>query len=166
MDRTTFKGNKVERDRHKKQTDALTRKLSKTETGGVRLADQVGPIKTKLTDVNVELEAAKKGIFESVKKAGSEDAAIVQKEERSTKEHQKAIQELEQQSAGEQRKAEAIRSADSRMKGGEALAQKLKENVRGLVEIKQELSNLASKAEAQRKKSSLAIESAIRRNKK
>lgn len=166
MDRSSLKGNRAERDVHKKETGDAVVKLNKTAADVVKVADAAGKIQSKLSDVNDMLKAQRNQILDSGDKAGRQDAALVETQEKKTKEHQQAVEVTEKETTAEKQKAEAIKPADSRILSGSAMAKQLEQTRIQLKEISVDLKNAAAAAGEKRIESIKRVASAISKNRK
>lgn len=164
MKETSIAGVRAQTDARKKGADTAVKQLRTTEKGGVRLADQLGAVKTMLTDTNAKVSAERNVALDSVKKAASDDAALVAEQERLAGDEEREVSQVERQAAGEQGKAESAKSSDSRMKDGGKMAQQIAAARQVLEGSKAALRDTSRTAKTQRETSVKEIDAATGRN--
>ncbi len=164
MEKSTLKETRVSSDRKVKDVEAATKKLQTTESAAVRLADQIGPLMTKLADVNQELLASKNEVFDSVKSVVGDDSGALKKEGRSAEEESRHVADHANDAREQHRKAEGIRPADNRFKDMKEIMDKLSGVQQELEGMKSNLDSASTSAKSQETKTSTAVEAAVRRN--
>ncbi|MBN1656506.1 MAG: hypothetical protein JXA30_22235 [Deltaproteobacteria bacterium] len=166
MKEKSLKGIKVKTETRRKEAVNATRELVKTEADVVKVADQVGPIDSTLTDVNDNLRKATHRVLVSAEMAGKTDAAKVAETEKAARDHRSEVEKVERRTESERQKADRIRPADPRILDGSAHVKVLRDANNRLSEAINDLKRTELQTAEQRKKSTSAMEQAIRRNKK
>lgn len=166
MKRDSLKQHQAERDLHKKETTEATHQLSKTEVDVVRVAEQVGAIQSRLSDVNEMIRAERDRVLDSGAKAGEQDASLVQAEERKAAEHRQSVEGTERDTAAERHKAAGMKPADSRIRDGSAMTKLLEQTGNQLKEIANDLRSAETGAREKRSNAQSRMGETIRKNRR
>jgi hypothetical protein len=164
MSRNSLKGHQAERDVHKKETSETVNKLTKTEVDVVRVAEQVGAIQSKLSDVNDMIRAERNRILDTGQKAGTDDASRVESAEQKAADQRQSVEGVDRETTKERQKADAIKPSDSRIRDGGTLAKFLDQTSSQLKEIATDLRTTESGAREKRTRSQSRMADTIRKN--
>jgi len=166
MEKISLKGHLKEGDKRKKEAETAVDKLGKTEVDVVRVAEQVGSIKSGLSDIDAMISELRHRAVDSGKKAGEQDAAQVQTQEKAVAGQRKVLEDAAQKSQSEEKKAQAVKPADARIKDGSEIAKVLGDARAKASTGALDLKKTEAKASSHREKSQKAISDAVRRNRK
>lgn len=166
MDKSSLKGLSKERDIRKKDTTDAVKKLQRTEVDVVKVANQLGAIRSELSDVQEIVRDKSNRILDAAGKAGSEDQGQVEVQEKKASTQRATVEGTEQRTKNEQRKAESVKPADRRIPSGTDVAKALRDAGAKLQDISRDLRATEVTARERRTKARAQMEGALRKNRK
>jgi len=166
MEKGSLKGLAKERDTRKKDTTEAVKQLQRTEGDVVKVANQLGAIRSELSDVQVVVREKSNRILDAAGKAGTEDQGKVEAQEKKASAQRATVDGTEKRTRDEQRKAESVKPADRRIPSGADVAKALRDAGSKLEDISRDLRTTEATARERRSKSTEQIEGALRKNRK